>query len=82
MTECFVCLINLHCVLIRIAQKISVSIFLSHVLTYQKERTFTSGGIQNRATENRRLEMIVKSLQITGHYISRKAGDDWEICLP
>ena len=36
MTKCFICLINLHSVLIRIAQTNILSIFLPHLLTYQK----------------------------------------------
>ena len=49
--------------------------FSSPCFDVPKKCSFTSGGIGKGETGN-------DCEVITGHSISRKARDDWEICLP
>ena len=44
-------------------EKFSIATFLSRVLIFSKASNFTSDGVQNRETKNRRLDMIVRSFQ-------------------
>ena len=55
--------LNLPNVLISISQKIFDSDFPSPCLVVPKASNFTSGGVQNRETKNRRLGKIVTSFQ-------------------
>ena len=49
--------------LISVAKKFSVAIFLSPCFDVPKASNFTSGGVQNRDIKNRRLGTIVTSIQ-------------------
>lgn len=53
---------NLHSVLLSVAKKYFIAIFLSCILMYQK-REISIPVVQNRDTENRRLGMIVTLFQ-------------------
>lgn len=53
---------NLHSVLLSVAKKYFIAIFLSCILMYQK-REISIPVVQNHATENRKLGMIVTLFQ-------------------
>ena len=59
----FIARLNLPNVLISVAKKIFDSDFPSPCFDVSKASNFTSGGVQNRDTKNRRLGTIVTSIQ-------------------
>ena len=60
--------LNLPNVLISVAKKIFYSDFPSPCFDMPKASNFTSGGVQNRGTKNRRLGKIVTSIQDSKHH--------------